>query len=593
MPRPPARTRAASARQITASESASKQKPSGGFSSDNHGAGDLEIQERGQQASQNKSIPEALAAARRQPSMSSDAYGVSDRELKKRVSLRNTTATSAPQASTTTNNQKPTAGAETSRRKRDGAAERLATMVDVNGTDHAESPATRLDRETRATAQQRKAPDESDLGVLDDDDIFGDMDTSLDDEDLDSPPAAQSADTSSLFTRGRPRTSSIVGKDDAPIRPSSRGQNTSGLSSTFNLGAFKRRPREPSILGTGRKERAQRTDSEAEDSDGGLFGTRLESTFLSRTRRRASASAPEESVDVARATRSRKRKSEESQDGPSKRRVADSDDNGEIRDSIEVPSSPPVRAHEAIRTPSPIPSDSVLAPPASSGSEASPSIWPSLNALRAQRRRRVSDTRKTPILDDDGISNISSPPSLTHSPNHKSARKTRAGAAAQRDMSPVTTAALTSLLPRRRRRARDDEWDDDSDEELDTSRLGDEDDELAHGRLRRGRTRKPSVPLAAPNGATARGPKPRANKSHVRTYGSKSFSDKENQEDVDEAEVEADTPLTDSNALDVDKPVKPDATDELKNAAKFFKEVDKWELEFEEVTQSSSPKEAR
>ncbi|KAJ9155076.1 hypothetical protein NKR23_g2380 [Pleurostoma richardsiae] len=85
-----------------------------------------------------------------------------------------------------------------------------------------------------------------------------------------------------------------------------------------------------------------------------------------------------------------------------------------------------------------------------------------------------------------------------------------------------------------------------------------------------------------------------------RTYGSRSFSDKENQAEPqgDTIEVSGDVfaPSEDEDPFasgDEGDTTQADFGDELKKAAKKFKEVDKWELEFEEVVQSSSPKAAR
>ncbi len=97
----------------------------------------------------------------------------------------------------------------------------------------------------------------------------------------------------------------------------------------------------------------------------------------------------------------------------------------------------------------------------------------------------------------------------------------------------------------------------------------------------------------------------RTNPKVKRTYGSRSHgvSDKENEVTVELGEEEGDPndslgPLRDAeegndspeNSQELDKRVGK----ELKAAAKKFKEVDQWEMEFEDVTaSSSSPKDAR
>ncbi len=166
---------------------------------------------------------------------------------------------------------------------------------------------------------------------------------------------------------------------------------------------------------------------------------------------------------------------------------------------------------------------------------------------------------------------------------------------AQREPSPLTTATLTSLLPRRRRKIRNDPWEVDSEGEIDTSGLGDEDDELASANPRRGRPRKESRPLGSSENTTAQATKLRPRKPARRTYGSRNFSDKENQEGEGDSIEVAVTPLPDDtfDGPDGSEDTTFDLAEELKIAAKKFKEVDKWELDFEEVTQSSSPKDAR
>ncbi len=250
--------------------------------------------------------PVAQRAAR---DMSSDVYGVSDRELNRRASTQDVSAAVAAHGPVRGNAQKTKAMQE-SRRRRDEAMARLENLTSttsnhaVQSSDPAESPAVEVGRRAQVATRQRRAPDAS--GVDLDDDMFGDMDTSFDDQDLESPPAARSTETSTfnvgLFKRGRPRQSSIVGRDDEPIRPSSRGANTSGLSSTFNLGMFKRRPREPSILGTSQNSRAQGPEPETSSEDGqeedgeAASGPEAESTPLSRNKTRVSATSSGEAL---------------------------------------------------------------------------------------------------------------------------------------------------------------------------------------------------------------------------------------------------------------------------------------------------------
>jgi hypothetical protein len=432
------------------------------------------------------------------------------------------------------------------------------------------------------------------MDVLDDE-MFGDMDASLDDPELDSSPQVeQSTETSNfgLWKRGRSRQSSIVGRDDAPIRPSSRGQNTPGLSSTFNLGLFKRRAREPSILGARDRSRADRAASESE-AEGGVLAPEIESTPLTRTRTR-SQFVSQSSAAAA----SRKRKSESGQQGQPKRRSRGPDET--IHDSIETPVSPLSEPVEQAAPSTPVMNDAVMAPPESSGSEAaSPSMWPSLKSLTQvhRNRRQALPSRKTPGLDDD--SDISSPPSLTHSPNYhapQAASKGRARAPPQRKPSIVTTAALTALLPQRRKKKTTRSADPflfDSDGESTTAEQEDEDEDDLAVHTRRTRARQPTRMLQASKTTAAQSSRSKATRNSRRKYGSRNFSDKENQgEEGDSIEVE---PLPDDtfDSTNADDQPEWERSEELKKAARKFKEVDKWELSFEEVTFSSSPPNAR
>ncbi|KAL8328821.1 hypothetical protein RB597_004530 [Gaeumannomyces tritici] len=609
----------------------------------------------------------------------SDIYGVSDSELKRISAERNTNAPPAPTtlaAAKAAQRQpqpepaaKPRADAQQtvaltdSKRRRDTAMSRLDDLTTSSTLEQQPRPQSRGRRASRLSArggrgasatretQKRHRADVSGLDIMDDSELFGDLDL---DADIDSSsvegettaPGYRSADTSSfniaMFKRGRSRQSSVVGRDDAPIRPSSRGPNTPGFSSTFNLGTFKRRPREHSILGTGRKERAQHTDTEpapAGDDDAAV-DSELESDLElpdiedespSRRRTRSSAAA---AVVVARdslprmdpspAGVSRKRKSTDAQEGSSKRPALTSGD--DVQQSIESESelSPPPLSDSA-STPPHIPptcddDEDVMAPPASSSvhSNSSPGLWPPLRGIAASRARRgrSKNRRRTPSpVDDDANSDISSPPSLTHSPNYTSARnkgKGRAATAAPRRRSPekLTTAELTSMLPRRRRRAASNAPEDDE-HVMNALAVARGADELAFGggsRVTRS-SKRPTRPLAESNSTSA--PKsPNATrgggsrKGNRRTYGSRgglaAGSDKEYQSaaavtgeeenTVTVADESSEAVLDDTFDDTADTVVPPpDLGEELKNAAKKFKEVDKWELEYEEITEPSSP----
>ncbi|TLS24130.1 hypothetical protein PpBr36_08692 [Pyricularia pennisetigena] len=573
---------------------------------------------------------------------SSDIYGLSDREIERQAIRRASggTAHAKPQQAK---------ALEESRTRRDAA---MNVLDDLSSTSPLEGPSTaRKASSTTVRASRRSssrlrrsAPDASGLEVMDDSELFGgnfddlDMDISLG-EDSVLAGGQRSTDTSSfnvgLFRRGRPRQSSIVGRDDAPIRPSSRGPNTPSISTTFNIGTFKRRAREQSILGSRRKARQEPDETEPPadeerpgDSDIGSDEEVIpESVIGSPSRRRTRGSdirdrepslpavdtSPEEGS-------SRKRKSTEGQDGSSKRPARESID--VPQDSIESDSelslpplddTPSTPGHDTARRAVVDEDDDILAPPASSSSsDASPISWPSLRNLpRNRHRRALSDSRKTPAPahGEDVLSDMSSPPSLTHSPNYAAAKtkNTRGAATAKnaRKASPkLTTAELTAMLPKRRQRtARDDQ----SDGEFDSTTVANEADELSYVEGSRARrARRPAGPLAGPNAPVARAQATKGHKRRARrTYGSRATagSDKENQDgegEGDTIQVAADEEYCSEDALaddtldategHVELPGK--LSEELQQAAQKFKEVDRWEMEFEEVTESSSPEAA-
>lgn len=515
--------------------------------------------------------------------------------------------------------------------RRDATLDRLAkedpTSASGNANEDTESGSSvEIGRRTMATPAHRRDTTGLDLA---DDSVFGALEDSFEDGEV--PRGMQSTDTSSLsfsnFKR-RPRQSSIIGRNDPPIRPSSRGGNTPSISATLNLGAFRRRRREPSILGTARKPLLDDTElghGSASDSEED-FAPEAESTPLNNRRRTRPANESEDeepkeqsSPEAANKAASRKRKSQDalpSSDRPEKvsrldvneeAEVVDSDSESELS-SISSPLGPPPTLGNRPSTPV---NDEDIAPPASSGSEDNNVIWPDIHTL-AKRRRRPSITTPTRV---DAHSDISSPPSLTHSPNFAESRapKARERAATRRQPSPeVTTADLTSMLPKRRYKKARDPFGLESDEEYDTTGMGEDEDELSYLDSRSARRRKGSRPPSRATSArpTSRGGrtahsalKPRqipasakGKGASAKTYSRRS-SDKENEGEEgseDEHDNSRFQPLPDDtfdrgNAGSDDGP----SADELKQAAKKFKEVDQWELEFEEATEDSANQDAR
>jgi len=487
-------------------------------------------------------------------------------------------------------------------------------------------------RESASMAVGSRPPRLTDASGLDlDDDVFGNLDDSLDDsrDDTQMAHTSRATDTSSFniaMFRRRPRQSSIVGKDDAPIRPSSRGGNTPSATSHLNLGRFKRRQREPSILGTAQKERTQRPPSRASDYGsmmGDDSGPEGESTPLDK--KRQSRGQDEIEVERSPSLPSRKRKSLEDQGGREKRIALAVDGGNEevIQQSIEVQSTPPGspsllrNAQNLLSTPDR--DDPFNAPPASSSSAGSSPIalpsWELLTHRNYHTKKHVARApAKTPELEADNDSDLSSPPSLTHSPNFGPTRastrtkaKRKPAAAAPPKPVKLTTADLTALLPRRRQknkkatRPSNDPFDVDSAE--DDDEVNAEDDELSYVATTKRRRR--GAATLAQTAATNRGAKAKKaaaaavvaaaaaaekKKKQVRKYGLS--SDKENAEGEEEEEGEG---VTLGSVLGEEEEEDPETSqlmvermgEELKRAARKFQEVDRWELSFEEVAPSS------
>ncbi|KUI65589.1 hypothetical protein VM1G_00970 [Cytospora mali] len=567
---------------------------------------------------------------------SDNIYGLSDREMERQKKARaapsdlstTTAGRSTRSRAAVACNAADAKALEDSRQRRDAAMSILDNLTSTTNdmpeaSEMVVSPVVEAGRNTHMDASSLLGPrglagagaGGGNLSGLEinDSEIFGNLDSSFDnsltggrDESSSTGQQAgiRSADTSafnvSVFKRQprRRRQSSIVGRDDAPIRPSSREPTTPGLSSNFNLGNFKRRQRQPSILlssaqktmSVQRSRAASQASENAVESEGEeeSFLPEAEGTPVRPSRGRPSAARLADEEDATE-TRSRKRKSTESHEvEAAKRQAVEAEEL--IHQSIEMDdasSSPPSILD---RTPE-LDDDSILAPPASSsGSEGSPVMWPSLKNLGKKKYApAASRPRKTPELDDDE-SDLSEPPSLTHSPNPKAATSgvKNKGKAAQRKESPkISTADLEALLPRRRRKVR-------------RSGEGEEDEEAGSGqdiydissqsRASKKKTAQPLNGSSKANGAASAKQTAVPTRKTRHTYGSRVF-DKENTVEGDSIQVsgESATPVDDSVFEADATTTSMDLGEELKAASKKFKEVDKWELEFEEVVESSSP----
>ncbi|KAI1003581.1 hypothetical protein K3495_g4627 [Podosphaera aphanis] len=235
---------------------------------------------------------------------------------------------------------------------------------------------------------------------------------------------------------------------------------------------------------------------------------------------------------------------------------------------------------------------SILAPPKSSSSLGSSPLVPSRN-LRSSRAR-------TPQIENDCHSDLSSPPSLTHSPDLP----------AEIDMSSellaslpsnFSTAQLQALLPRRRkRRVRNVGFSMESDNEVDISSLASDDDELlyfpTHKRDHNQRqvSTAPKGTFSVRKNVNTTGKKKAALLKKCATLKRKSYEKKEIP--LEENSEENPEFLTnDENASENSQELEKRIGKELKMATRKFQEIDKWQLDFEEVTVSgsSSPNDAR
>jgi hypothetical protein len=414
----------------------------------------------------------------------------------------------------------------------------------------------------------------------------------------------------------RPRQPSIPGQR---ARSSSLGLDTGRGTpaqpiSVLKLGNFRRRTRESSVLGTSRRPQDQAIGDDNDEDD---FNPEDESTPL-----KLAKDTPAIISSTVMSSNTRKRKlsaAQERQASPkasSSTPVEEYEDiavaaslNGEAAQEYDIPSSPPEAPIQSIEPFNPDPINETMAPPRSSSSpperlldSSPPQVMPRLQSQNYQPRGRRPFRGRTPLAATQD-SPISSPPPLTHSPN----RPARGGAGItpatrpreRRHAAPprtFSTAQLQTLLPRRRRPVNRDPYEiDSSEDEVDLAGLASDDDELTNPSVGPQRRRAANTFIRRP--APLRNPGRPRNLSKTRdqsagvkaTYGlrANATSDKENEEyDPDHSlaplpdNADADASLENNRGIGNVK--------ELKEAAKKFKEVDQWDLEFEEVTASSS-----
>ncbi|KAK0748575.1 hypothetical protein B0T21DRAFT_356836 [Apiosordaria backusii] len=298
------------------------------------------------------------------------------------------------------------------------------------------------------------------------------------------------------------------------------------------------------------------------------------------------------------------------------------DEDVDVHQSIEVDEQPPISSPlssppRELSTPSREvdENDPDLAPPMSSSpaSEAgSPIAWPSLDTLAHRKYNTRTVPTKTPELEDDDMgSNISSPPSLTHSPNYRSATVSKSKPAANKKKAPPppkSSADLASLLPRRKASSKNrNRKSSNSADPFDLDDGGASEEEAPPPTTRRAAKKPLSKSASTANKgkqkeSAAGVADPKGKKKRVaRTYGSKVHEqDKENDDDDnDEMNGESIIVGSGSHEGEEEEDELPEAEttqmlterlgEELQKAVKKFKEVDQWELSFEEVSGSSSP----
>ena len=426
-------------------------------------------------------------------------------------------------------------------------------------------------------------------------------------------------------TRGKD-TSAVTSAPVLPSGPSLEEQGTPAVdSSVLAIAKFKRRPRQPSIL-----QLVQQHDNRAEEQDGDEdlddFQPDDESTpfLVSKTNPQIQdtpTSSSSTSQQLPGLAHSRKRKftppviqiprSQSSVSRPTTPIMQDP----EVSDVYSIAGDEPeLPTQHANRAPSPQPQSDTMAPPQSSSpangtpqhkrpTRTRPTARSSPRS-RASRKKPVRRAAAAPAPDPKKPLSVISEPASPAQPTRK--RNARAPTT-------LSTATLQNLLPRRRRRPKQaGEFDIPSSDDgvMDTTDLGEDEDELSHVAVakRVGVKKNPAKTPASKKrvaGATVgRKMVQRKAKGATRTYARK-VSDKENEprvlsgigeegdslgpigDDDETGDVMAEGGRVDTRRLGP-------TGKELQKLAQKFHEVDKWALEFEEVTaSSSSPRDAR
>jgi hypothetical protein len=219
---------------------------------------------------------------------------------------------------------------------------------------------------------------------------------------------------------------------------------------------------------------------------------------------------------------------------------------------------------------------------------------------RQRLPRQVRQTGRDEVSDVEDLQTEVEGPAVVAVPTRNSRGKD-----GRKEKAPISTATLQSLLPRRRRRARPDEFDimGSSDIDAETTRLNDKPSPIL---AKKDAKKRQSIPESKRSGLGKAGPHGKRGtpgKKRVaatpaatapRTYGRRISSDKENDGVSSSPTEEGDSlaPVDSNEATPSHENIKQTKRI-LKQVARKFKDVDNWELDFEEVTASSSPLDAR
>lgn len=381
------------------------------------------------------------------------------------------------------------------------------------------------------------------------------------------------------------------------------------ISSSFRGSNFKRRPRQPSLL---QLVQAQANPQDEHDDNDDLddFHPDDESTpFLQAKSKGLPQTSLSSSESSANQSSSRKRKLStpviqvERSQSPETRKSSP-------RNSSNTPDSDPQEEDEEDVRNLPFPTNSHNGYPEP--------FLPMPESPQASQSRQWSDTCAPPRSSSPPIFHESPKPLLQRGQPRRNSPL--ASSPVSRPLKPLSTATLQNLLPRRRVRSSAREHDpfempSSSDVEIDTSRLSAEADELSVPAKPKVRAKKhvkdPSARTPATKKKKAHGTTgskddsrgawaPKAAKKTQRLKKPKTYARaKPTISNEHDENNNASGDDNDNNPQDQHTPSRPPtepspATTELQRLARKFREVDRWELEVEDVTPSSgSQRDAR